>query len=76
VLSDIDVFEELYRGPARFHPVDDVGALADRLERLVRDADLRKRLGEESRTLVEQEYDIETTAEQYAALFRDLSSGR
>jgi len=76
VLSDIDVFEELYRGPARFHPVDDVGALADRLERLVRDADLRERLGEESRTLVEQEYDIETTAEQYAALFRDLSSGR
>jgi glycosyltransferase involved in cell wall biosynthesis len=76
VLSDIDVFEELYSDPARFHPVDDVGALADRLERLVRDADLRKRLGEESRTLVEQEYDIETTAEQYAALFRDLSSGR
>jgi glycosyltransferase involved in cell wall biosynthesis len=76
VLSDIDVFKELYRGPARFHPVDDVGALADRLERLVRDADLRERLGEESRTLVEQEYDIETTAEQYAALFRDLSSSR
>lgn len=76
VLSDIDVFRELYDGTARFHTVGDAGALAGQLEALIRDPDARERLGAESRALVEREYDMETAAERYASLFEELVEGR
>jgi glycosyltransferase involved in cell wall biosynthesis len=75
VLSDIDVFQELYSGPSLFHPVDDAPALAVRFEELVTDDGRREQAGEQSRALVEQKYPIDAIAAQYENLFRDILSG-
>ena len=53
-------------------PVGDVGALADRISRLVADPDLRASLGAHSRARAEREYRIEATARQYEQLMLSL----
>ncbi len=56
-------------------PPGDAGALADALERLARDPDLRRRLGAAARDLVERELSEEAVVAQTLALYRSLVPG-
>ena len=49
-------------------PPDDAPALTGAVERLLDDAELRRRMGREGRRVVEREYTWRATAEQYLAL--------
>jgi glycosyltransferase involved in cell wall biosynthesis len=53
-------------------PPNDEHALADALERLLRDTTLRRRLGEAARQQIEARFDIDRNVEQRATLFRSL----
>lgn len=72
LLSDIDVFRELYNGAAHFHPVDDYDALADELLVLARDDETRAALGKRGRALVEEQYTTERIVQRYATLYREM----
>ena len=72
VLSDIDVFRELYDDAALFHEVDDVAGLTDALTKLVDDSDERDRLARAGRRLVEERYTIEAVATQYGELYDQI----
>jgi glycosyltransferase involved in cell wall biosynthesis len=52
----------------------DPRALADRLERLLGDAELRVELGRRSREKVEAEYDLERNYPRLAALFAEVAA--
>lgn len=54
-------------------PVGDVEALADRLGRLIDDADLRHRLGAQGHARAVSEFDIASTAGRYQSLLRELA---
>ncbi len=56
-------------------PPGDAGGLADALERLARDPDLRRRLGAAARELVERELSQEAVVAQTLALYRSLVPG-
>ena len=56
-------------------PPSDAGGLADALERLARDPDLRRRLGAAARDLVEREFSEEAVVAQTLALYRSLVPG-
>ncbi|MCH8999348.1 MAG: glycosyltransferase family 4 protein [Proteobacteria bacterium] len=56
-------------------PPGDAGGLADALERLARDPDLRRRLGAAARDLVEREFSEEAVVAQTLALYRSLVPG-
>jgi len=71
VLSDIEVFTELYGEAGLFHPVDDTDALADHLVEVAENKELRERMGEESYRCA-QGYSMETIAEDYATLYREI----
>jgi phosphatidylinositol alpha-1,6-mannosyltransferase len=49
----------------------DVGALTERLVRLLSDADLRRRLGESGRRWTEQQWQWDTLAAQLTGLLQD-----
>lgn len=53
-------------------PVDDPESLATAIRRVLRDADLRERLGHHARRAVESRYPIERVADRYRALYREL----
>lgn len=72
ILSNIDVFQELYEGAARFHPVDDVTELADQLSKLTMSPKLRRRFGNRGRTLVRQQYTLSRTVKEYVDTYRKL----
>ncbi|MCI4348831.1 MAG: glycosyltransferase family 4 protein [Thermoplasmata archaeon] len=55
-------------------PPNDVGALAEALRRVLRDATLRRTMGAEARSLVDA-YSWARIGPRYASLFRDLSNG-
>jgi glycosyltransferase involved in cell wall biosynthesis len=55
-------------------PVGDVEAIAAALERLARDADLRRRLGEHGRERVVPRYRVERLVDDVDALYRELLS--
>lgn len=56
-------------------PVDDPESLATAIRRVLRDADLRERLGRHARRAVESRYPIERVADRYRALYRELMDG-
>jgi glycosyltransferase involved in cell wall biosynthesis len=56
-------------------PPGDTTALAAALERLLVDPGLRRAMGRLARERLTPEYDIETTADRLAALFRDAAPG-
>lgn len=72
VLSDIDVFEEVYGAAALRHPVDDVDALADRLVELAQNDTEREKLGKEGKELVKDRYSLRRTAKAYADCYREI----
>ena len=53
-------------------PLHDVKQFANCLERLLRDSDLRQRMGAAGRGLVKSRYDITNVAAQYVALYKEL----
>ena len=53
-------------------PLGDVEALAQAIERLAADADLRRRFGQKSRKLVEQEFSSERIGRDVVALYHRL----
>src|SRR5262245_6289397 len=54
----------------------DVGGLADRLERLVRDSDLRSRMGRAARAKMEREFDNRKQVEELEALYDRAAAKR
>lgn len=53
-------------------PPNDVSALAEALERIIQDADLRKRIGQAGQERVEKHYSIETMCRSYEVLLQKL----
>jgi glycosyltransferase involved in cell wall biosynthesis len=53
-------------------PLHDVKQFASALEGLLRDSDLRQKMGMSGRNLVESRYDITYVAAQYIALYKEL----
>lgn len=69
VLSDIDVFREIYDDAGLYHPVDDPNELAATLQQVITDDELRETLADSGRELVESEYRMEQIASQYETLY-------
>jgi len=63
-----ELFDE---GAGLLVPPADPRALADALEQLVRDQDLRARLGAAGRLRIEEQYDVDRVAEQLGARFAE-----
>ncbi len=57
-------------------PPRDVPTFAARVVELLRDPSLRTRMGREGRRVVEERFDIATTAERYTAVYRELVGQR
>ena len=72
VFSDIEPFREPYDDVALFHPVDDIGELADRLVTLAEQPALREDLATAGRELVEAQYTMESVARQYRELYAEI----
>ncbi|WP_028874766.1 glycosyltransferase family 4 protein [Tepidiphilus margaritifer] len=53
-------------------PARDTNALADAIERLIRDPELRRRMGEHGRRLAEREFAIEKIVAAHLAIYREL----
>jgi glycosyltransferase involved in cell wall biosynthesis len=53
-------------------PPGDSAVLADRIERLCRDAELRRKMGEAGRNHIVQHYTVDRMARKFEALFDDL----
>lgn len=72
ILSDIDVFREVYDEAALYHPVDNVVDLSRRIKTLVEDEDRRTELGRRAQDLVKSEYRLEQVIKQYEALYQQI----
>jgi glycosyltransferase involved in cell wall biosynthesis len=57
-------------------PAGDATTLADRITRLLADADLRRRMGEAGRELVRGQFTFAAQAKQYVELFEEMGVGR
>jgi len=57
-------------------PARDPGALADAIERLGADADMRRRMGESGRRIVEEDFAEEIVVRQTMALYTSMLAGR
>lgn len=54
-------------------PVRDAKALADAIQRLIEDADLRRCMGREGRLLAEKEFSIEKVVQAHLNIYRELT---
>lgn len=72
ILSDIDVFTEVYDDAALYHPVDHVMELSRRIKTLVEDETCRTELGRQGRELVKSEYRLEQVTKQYESLYQQI----
>lgn len=57
-------------------PVRDVDALVDRLERLILDPDLRRRMGAAARAKAEREFGVDAIVEQHLQLYEEVLANR
>lgn len=57
-------------------PLGDAGALADKLEQLLTDEDLRRRIGAEAREHARQNFDERAVTDRIIAVFDEMSDGR
>lgn len=55
-------------------PVRDPGALADAIEKLIKEPELRQQMGRAGRALAEREFSIETIASQHLAIYKQLEA--
>jgi glycosyltransferase involved in cell wall biosynthesis len=53
-------------------PVRNAKALADAIQRLLEDVDLRQRMGREGRRLAEKEFTIEKVVQAHLDIYREL----
>jgi len=72
VLSDIDVFREIYGDAGLYHPVDDPNELAAKLQKVIVDDELRAEMANSGRELIESEYRMEQVATEYETLYEQL----
>ncbi|MGB9931129.1 glycosyltransferase family 4 protein [Haloarcula amylolytica] len=72
VLSDIDVFKEVYGDCALYHSVDDFNGLAATIELLLSDETLQNKLSACGSNLIQSRYQIEDVAARYESLYRHL----
>lgn len=72
LLSDIEVFRELYSEAAHFHSVGDPTSLSAGLRTLLEDESQRASLGADGRALVESQYALETVIGEYQQLFQEI----
>ena len=56
-------------------PIKDSVALADAIERLIKDAELRNSMGREGRELAEDVFAIEKIVQQHLDIYQELSKG-
>jgi len=56
-------------------PPADSGALAEAVRKLLQDPDLRRRMGEQGRLRVEEQFSLNRMLDRTAALYRDLCTG-
>jgi glycosyltransferase involved in cell wall biosynthesis len=76
VASDIPGSRDVLRhGGGRLVPLDDERALAEALDELASDPDLRDRLGAEARAVVADRFSLESVARRYLAIYGDLMRG-
>jgi glycosyltransferase involved in cell wall biosynthesis len=71
ILSDIDVFREIYEDNALYHTVDSVPDLGGQIMKLCDNSDLQRVYGERARSLA-TEHAIENTVKEYHELYRQL----
>jgi glycosyltransferase involved in cell wall biosynthesis len=78
VASDVGGMSEILSSPScgRLVPPGDPDALARGLEALIRDPELRKRLGEAGRRHVEKNYSLEKNASRIKHFYMELVFGR
>ncbi len=77
VASDIPGSRDvLSHGGGRLVPLDDVDALAKVLDELADDPAMRHRLGSEARAVIAEHFSIDSVAERYLAVYRDLLATR
>ena len=55
-------------------PVRDADVLADAMQRLIEDAELRRKMGAAGRALAEREFDINKIAQQHLDIYEELES--
>ncbi len=67
LLSDLDVFKETYGDTVIYHKKDDPDDMAEKLDLLINDYDLRKRIVKDSKTIIR-----EFTAEKFAARWKQV----
>mgnify|MGYP002625335207 FL=1 len=68
--GNLDVIDYGYNG--LHFPVGNTGALAHCLQRLLDQPDLREQLGRQARQTVEYRFSLNSVADQYIALYRNL----
>jgi L-malate glycosyltransferase len=73
VPGNVDVVDDGVDGLVS--PVGDPAALADRLEQLVADEPLRRRLGTAARAKIETVYDLDLVVDSYEELYTTLTAG-
>jgi glycosyltransferase involved in cell wall biosynthesis/O-antigen/teichoic acid export membrane protein len=74
---DRDTHETITDGvDGYFVPVNDTAAIANRLQLLLTNVELRSRLGEAGKQLVEQNYSADIMAKQYLAVFTKTANSR
>jgi glycosyltransferase involved in cell wall biosynthesis len=72
VFSDIDEFVEPFGDQAQFHKTDVPESLKDRLLALARDQEERIKYSERASALVEDQYSLRQTANQYSKLYSQI----
>lgn len=75
VISDIDVFREIYGDAALYHSVSNGGELANQIEYLFERPEERAAIAKQGRELVEASYSLESTIDNYYELYKSLGRG-
>lgn len=73
VVNDIPVLHEIVGDAGIYVDVDDTAAFAAALEKLYCDDEERQRLGQHAGERVERTFSIKNTAENYAAIYKQLA---
>lgn len=75
VASDIEGnVDVLSRGGGILFPSGDSGGLAEAIDRLLSDPDLRMTLGDDARRVVREHYSIDEVALRYGVMYRELTT--
>lgn len=73
IVSDIDVFHEVYGDTPLYHPVNDGKELAARIKHLLHNSEVRDSVARRGYELVTNTYTLEKTVDNYHQLYRSLA---